>query len=473
MTLTDLRLLPIAILVVIVAFVLPVDRDLWWHLKTGQLIVDQHKFFSTDPFSWTAVDRTWYLHEWLSEVTLYWVQSNLGFVFDVLIVAGAIMLTLLIVYRLAIRLSGREGIALGLVVLSAVLLLGFLKVRPQAFTWPLFAFFVRQLYLSFRGEKVDLWPLPFLMVLWSNLHLGYLFGLMAMYIWLVSLVARDGVSDLRPYRGPALLVLFSTLAPAISPIGPRALLTPFAYLGSGNVAVNHIQEWSSPDFHNSVFAPLMIAIGLLLVVGLPSGRKNIFGVLLCLVVVGMTLVARRNIALLANVLPIVMSESISQRWPRPIRPPRIGSPPLNWAIAGVTMVATVAIIIGLGGSAQTHAEPRASDIFPSGGVAYVRDHQLGTRMLNTYRWGGYLIYNLYPGTRVSIDGRSDLYGDDILQRYFDLMALKPGWRDELARLDPDFIFLPKEEPLSGELALDSGWKLAFEGHVEMIFVPAK
>ena len=59
------------------------DTDTWWHLKTGQYIVQQHKLPVPDPFAWTTYmwkpaypgeETTRYFnltHEWLSQVLLY------------------------------------------------------------------------------------------------------------------------------------------------------------------------------------------------------------------------------------------------------------------------------------------------------------------------------------------------------------------------------------------------------------------
>lgn len=451
------------------AFYRSTDPDLWWHLKTGELIVNGRRFFSSDPFSWTASDRTWYLHEWLSEVLLYWVQSNLGFVVDVAIIAGVLVATMAIVYRLALRVYPREIIVLGLVLLSSIVILDFTAVRPQVFSWLFFAVFFRQLYLSYRGEPVRLWPLPLLMVLWANMHLGYLFGLMMVYVWLAALVLRDGPAGWRSLRGPVLLAFACTLAPVISPIGPGALLTPIAYAGSNRVAVNVIQEWRSANFHTVTAVPLMLALLVLLTAGLPLGRRHLFTLMLTIAVVALSLVAARNFPLLAVLLPVVFAESAAQRWPAPARPLRIGLNRVNWAFAGVL---TVFAVVAIAWAGQTGSEPKTPSSMPSQGVEYVRAHSLGARMFNSYNWGGYLVHQLYPDVKVSIDGRSDLYGDDLLQRYLDIGNLKPGWREELAEMDPDFIFLPRESPLAGELMHEPGWKLAFEGRVEAIFVPA-
>jgi len=47
------------------------DPDVWWHLRTGQLIVQQHAVFHTDPYSFTKFGQPWVDHEWLSQVLMY------------------------------------------------------------------------------------------------------------------------------------------------------------------------------------------------------------------------------------------------------------------------------------------------------------------------------------------------------------------------------------------------------------------
>ncbi len=44
------------------------DPDLWWHLRTGQLVVQTHAVFHTDPYSFTRSGQPWIDHEWLSQV---------------------------------------------------------------------------------------------------------------------------------------------------------------------------------------------------------------------------------------------------------------------------------------------------------------------------------------------------------------------------------------------------------------------
>ncbi len=470
LALRDIRFLPIAMLITLGTFLGATDLDLWWHLRTGQLIISGYPMMSSDPFSWTTSGRTWFLHEWLSEAIIYWVQSNLGFGVAVAISAISIVTTLAIAYRLALRVCSRELIVAGVLLLSATMLLQFATVRPQVFTWLFFAIFVRQLYLNYQGERVSLWPLPLLMVVWSNMHLGYLFGLMTVWIWVVSIFLRDPRAGFGPVREPLILAVLCSLAPAISPIGPRALLVPVDYLGNHSVAFSSIVEWRSPDFHSIRFVPLLASLATLLATGLPTGRRHLFGLLLSLVVLVLTLMSLRNIPLFAVVFLPIASQAIAQRWPGQRGRLQIGIPAMNWALVTITTALLIAMLSLLKDS-QVHSEPNVSEDLPSAGVAYIREHELGSRMLNSYEWGGYLIAELYPQVKVSIDGRSELYGNELLSQYLTLVNLEPGWRTQLARMGPDFILLPKKAALAEELRYEPGWKLAFEGPVEVIFIP--
>src|SRR5690242_11235036 len=45
-----------------------VDPDMWWHLKTGELILSTHRWATTDPYSYTSAGAPWMSAEWLGDV---------------------------------------------------------------------------------------------------------------------------------------------------------------------------------------------------------------------------------------------------------------------------------------------------------------------------------------------------------------------------------------------------------------------
>ena len=201
-----------------------VDPDFWWHLRTGRLIVESG-IPRHDPFSWTAAGKSWVTHEWLSEVVIYGVESTLGYLGNVLLFGAVVSGAMLFAYALGRRLDAGTKPLVLLMLPATLVMVRFVAVRPQQFTWLLFAVFVYVLQRREEGDDVPLWVLPPLMALWVNLHLGFVYGLMAVGVWDAgsgcSMVAMaDGQSadaaaggrrlparDFRQPNGPSILLV--------------------------------------------------------------------------------------------------------------------------------------------------------------------------------------------------------------------------------------------------------------------------
>ena len=54
------------------------DPDYYWHLMNGELVLSNGGIPRTDPFSYTAGDRPWVMHEWLFEVILFVLYDRFG-----------------------------------------------------------------------------------------------------------------------------------------------------------------------------------------------------------------------------------------------------------------------------------------------------------------------------------------------------------------------------------------------------------
>ena len=83
--------------------------------------------------------------------------------------------------------------------------------------------------------------------------------------------------------------------------------------------------------------------------------------------------------------------------------------------------------------------------------------------------GDYLIYRLYPGTKVVVDGRSDYYGSAFEEKVLDVMNVKYGWEQTLSRFGVDTILLPPSSPLSGVLKESSRWRGVYDDGISLVF----
>src|SRR5215471_17517610 len=68
----------IAVAVFFSAFFKIADLDFWWHLKTGQVILQQKTFQYSEIYSFTAAGRPYIDHEWLFQVIAYLLYAPFG-----------------------------------------------------------------------------------------------------------------------------------------------------------------------------------------------------------------------------------------------------------------------------------------------------------------------------------------------------------------------------------------------------------
>ena len=84
-------------------------------------------------------------------------------------------------------------------------------------------------------------------------------------------------------------------------------------------------------------------------------------------------------------------------------------------------------------------------------------------------WGGYLIFRLYPETKVFIDDRHDFYGDAMLREYLKVLHLESGWQEVLNQWHVNSVLLPGKSKISTALK-DMGWRVTYEDSVAVVLV---
>jgi hypothetical protein len=386
------------------------DGDTWWHIAAGQWALAHGAAPRLDPFSFTMAGAPWTAHEWLSEVFLALVYRAAGLSGVVLITGAAAGLTALIVAsRVARDLS---GIAFALVMaLSAAMLSTGLLARPHMLALPAAAAWTVGLLSARESDRApSLLMLP-LMALWANMHGGFAFGL--------ALIAPFALEAfLAAHRAARLTIVwqwggFAVLAIAaalITPHGIEGLLFPFRLLGMANTA--NIREWQPANFSSP--GPFEIALLVLLGFAL-LGRLRVPIVRLALLIalVHLSLQHFRHEMLLAIIAPMLLAGPIAES-AGPRRP--AVTPGFRMPAAALAVVLAGALV------ALRLAWPLPMSDGPGRPVAAVEATPLELRdkpVLNDYDFGGYLIF---AKVRPFIDGRADLFGDDYLHAYAQIVA---------------------------------------------------
>jgi len=465
-------LAPLLILVAVWPFIRQTDPDYWWHCRTGQLIWQSRALPQGDPFSYTAAGAPWTMHEWLSETLMYLVESRVGYWANAALFGLMGAGTALLIY-LTSRLWGLGELPGAILMLwGFTLMAGSHNVRPQAFTAVLVA---AEAYLLTRyktGNRRAIWALPALYALWVNVHGGYVIGLALLGLAVVGewLAARRGqpAAPIRPLLVATALAVGATL---VNPYGVRALLYPLGYAGTGNASMRYIQEWQSPDFHQAGFVTLAVGLAALMAVGVGRRPLGMTETLWALLTAMMSLLSVRHIQLFGIVaMPLLGARAQAEvpalrrtlaAWRRP------GLLAVLWPVVAVALLAGIVRQGPEEASLQFGRAPSAVG-YPSGAVAYLQEHHPTGNLLNHYGWGGYLIYSLYPGTPVFIDGRADVYGDAHMDRAMTLERLRPGWDEILEQYDVGLVLMPSESPLVTVLERDRGWATLYTGEIETL-----
>jgi hypothetical protein len=457
------------------------DPDFWWHLRIGHWMADNSRLPSTDIFTHTVPSHVWTDHEYLTEILMWLVYSATGVVglaiaFGLLTWAGFWLMCRQVARRQPWVIVGM-GLAIGAVAGAPIW-----GPRAQMITFFLscLELFWLQGYLSGRSRAIQLFPL--VMVLWANLHGGWVIG----FVWLgVALVAeligwvwdRENPAHRAHVRLLAIITAASVVAVAATPHGLS--LYPYPFQTQGSVAQQRlIVEWFSPDFHQVYLRPFEAMI-FLVIIGFGLRRPSLYELLLTLVGLGLALQSVRNVALFVAVATPVMISTYGAYWQELAAargwklelPPRRIFAVITAIVLAIIVLATTLRITDSVSPAKQHSLDASS--YPVGAADWLVAHPgVGTRMYNQYGWGGYLAYRFYPepNRRVFIFGEAALMGDPLLNEYQDVQTLRSNWKQVLEKYGVDYIVYNRGEALANVLATQPEWALAYEDSVAVIYV---
>ena len=89
-------------------------------------------------------------------------------------------------------------------------------------------------------------------------------------------------------------------------------------------------------------------------------------------------------------------------------------------------------------------------------------------MFNSYAWGGYLTW-AYPESRVFVDGRTDLFGDEIISQWLNVVEGGDGWQNILHRWDIRMVLIEPDRPAAA-LLVENGWREVYADSTAVILL---
>jgi hypothetical protein len=439
------------------------DPDVWWHLAAGNLI-RAHGIPAQEPFSFLGAPNPWIGQQWGYEVALSWMYAAGAFL--PMVVMGLVATLALVV---AVRSIPRAVRVPGPFLAAALLLSGLvaatvLGVRGQVVT-VLGTAVVLWILARWRdGSRGAVWLLPPLLLVWANLHAGFVNGLALCVVVALSVAVWRSVRPGAVAQARLRLLLLATAVAGLATLVNPAGVHLYPYIAStftNPTLTSGITEWMSPNFHDTWLRLFELEAVLLVALWTVSRRPDPVDVVLGIGAVAMTLQAQRNVALFAVIAAPQVARYGWTAWSgwagRP-RPPMLSRP--RPALPALLMAALLTVVVGVAqiapmGRAAAVAEDQARR-FPVAAATYVAAHLPGQQLYSTYEWGGYLAYRFPSPRMVYIYGESAVFGSDRLQRYLDIHLVRSNWRDVLREDGMSSAILPADAQ-EVTAFLETGW----------------
>jgi hypothetical protein len=449
------------------------DGDPCYHRRLGETMLQQHRILRTEMFSHTRQGRPLIAPSWLSDILFAAAGRCAGFYGIAVVAAVLIATTFALLHHQLVREGNSVAVATVLVLLAVWASCVHWLARPLLFT-VLFALLTNETLRRFEIESCARQAgakLGVLMVLWVNLHAGFVLGFAVLgAYWLGALIdmlrSCDRARARQRLRALTAIGLCCAAVSLLNPYGYHLHLSVWHFLRSQYLR-NWFAEYSSTEFASPTARGFLVWLALMfLVLAVLRPRVSCASGILLASWTYNALYAVRNIpamtVLTAPVLAPALSDSVRNRWPDTSQ----WLDDFSARCRGWPLVAVAALGIVL--------TPRPTEIpantWPVTAVQYVQDHpqQFAGNMFNQFVWGGYLLWEL-PDHKVFIDGRADFYGEALIREFSNTAALGTNWPATLAKYDVSWTLMPTEHRLNLALALLPGWHCAYSDEVAMVY----
>ena len=508
------------------------DSDIWWHLKVGDWIVDHLAVPHTGILSRTAANRPWVAYSWGYEVLLSRAYAWFGLVGLGVFGTVLTLAVTYSIYWMLRRLAGEFWMALVLTWIVCWSFLFNATPRPLFFSIALFAVTLSLLFEAHRTGRIEtLYWLPVLFLVWANIHIQFIYGLFVVGLFVgvkvVQHVARAFLPASSPIAqallaapddegGPEGLRRVATLVAILAACVLATLLGPYSYhpylvvleYSKAKFAYSVIIELQPLGFrHYSQFLELFLTAAGFFAVGwqareqkalpLPANtvqpdvstaqwrentlRLDLFK--LALMTVG-SVVAFRTMrdawfvclpaaACIADAIRAYAEDHREHPVARTVSAERSFAETFKerW-LEGLGVAAAVSLMLVLIANTedfnQRGLDRAISGGYPVNAINFLRRHPVPGPIYNNLNWGGFLMWYM-PNDPVAIDGRNDLYGDQLDKIFFDSQNAEDSYKTDPYLNEAGVVLLDSHLPLAQVLTIDPRFQLVYHDEIATVF----
>gem|GEM_PF-5822405 len=473
--------LSLCLMVIFLISLIPInDFDFWWHLKTGEWIVEHGRLPHTDPFTYTAISddpeakgRPFYIltQSWFAEIIYHFIVKTLSFKGFIIMRAliFVMMATPLIIFTVR---HATTRFTLWAMIPYLLATPESLTDRPQmfAFFFAILIFFLFEELIN--GKRYPLFLTPLIMLINANMHGGYLVSAGYILVYLITAVFEK---RLRQRRWQIILTgIPSIMVTYLNPNKWKAIdVTLVLYKPEVTSSVDSLEQWSPlkvlPYTYNNIawlsywflVVVSFIAILYLLKNGFYSWAFILSGT------AAASLVSMRYIYFF---LPIstfafayLMNVGISHRLKERVV--------IEVALGTVVVLSLLVFYVRW----DTILKDTYYGYFPEGAADFINRNHIPQPLFNDINWGGYLEWRLYPEYKMFTDTRNLIV--DVFRQYMNVLNATTQGLSIIDVYNIKSIITPAINPYNGEifplvrwLYRNDDWLLVYLDGVSMVFV---
>jgi|WetSurSiteA1Bulk_404760.scaffolds.fasta_scaffold00409_4 hypothetical protein len=489
------------------------DSDFWWHIANGRYIVTSGSLPEQDPFCFTSSLKenknpfpeweNFILKQyWLSQIIFYFIYDSFGTAGIIILRTLLLLLTLVIIFWRLQRWS--VNLPLSFIFLSIVFItsLMFTGERPVLFTI-IFCVLTFLLIEDFRDRKSKcIFLLIPLMLLWSNMHGGFIIGVMVISLFMLG----EGINILLKksvFTKQEIFTFYSALVLAIgvsliNPTGWDAFYITVNIPFKFKPIHENIQEYYSLYYtfmfkvHSLPYSYVFLALMFPIIVLLRRRNIELSHIMLLGFLLVPSLLARRFIIFYVVTAAMILGKEINIILNDLFRK-KLSPVSIRKIMIMLTLTASLSAILYSVRYIYDYDKPTfdvaKTSYTPVDAVTFIENNKIWGNMFNDHGYGGYLSWRLYPTHKTFVDTRSlnilvkmeyawiinTLEYDDINAENSSV-SQKPLWELLFNHYNVTYVFLPvvnqfsQINPIILALTESKNWTPVYTDQMSAIFM---
>jgi hypothetical protein len=445
------------------------DPDLWGEIAMGRETLRRGWPPTRDDFAYVPTKNPVVYHEWLSGVLFYSLLGGLGSpaLKGLTLLTGLATVTAAAV---AARRLGASGLSLLVVLMIALPALqqGYSVIRAQVFTFLFFSLFIFLLERAEQGHSRALLIIPLVMIVWANLHGGFVAGIGLLLLYTISRLARGERSGM--LAGITLVAVAVTL---INPYG----LAYWHYLREALLMPRpRVWEWRAVPWDlvsRWEFKALLLLSTLTLIVA-PVRHWTAIVVMAVTAFLGARHLRHIPLFCVAAIafLPVHLSPLLDRMVGR-LRVRVAARPILSTLVAAFMLLSLLGVaVFQLVRFTPWRLQVPAS-YYPVGAVDFLQVNDLRGNLATPFNWGEYVLWKLHPKVKVSFDGRYEtVYSPEVAADSFNFAHGEGDWRRLLREYPTQMVLVDKRYRAAWLMEEEPGWSVAYEDAISRLYLPA-